>query len=113
VQQISNSLATRQILPKSATSFELVSTFFAYADDDEATVAIRLKQANLAGPAGYISLEDGYAIELVQQGIIHENNRSSFIELGDVKTVTQDGLVSEASIRGFWGHYRRLMQPAA
>ena len=113
VQQISNSLATRQILPKSPSSFELVSTFVAYADDDDATTAIRLKQANLAGPAGYISLEDGYAIELVQHGIIHENNRSSFIELGGVETVTQDGLVSEAPIRGFWSHYRTLMQSAS
>ena len=113
VQQISNSLATRQILPKSPSSFELVSTFVAYADDDDATTAIRLKQANLAGPAGYISLEDGYAIELVQHGIIHENNRSSFIELGGVETVTQDGLVSEAPIRGFWSHYRTLMEPAS
>jgi len=85
VQQISNSLATRQILPKSASSFELVSTFFAYADDDDATVA-NPPQAGQPRWSRRIHLaRDGYAIELVQRGIIHETNRSSFIELGGVE----------------------------
>jgi anthranilate 1,2-dioxygenase large subunit len=62
IQQIANRLATRQIIPKGPSRMELVSTFFTYADDDEETISTRLKQANFAGPAGYISMEDGYAI---------------------------------------------------
>jgi anthranilate 1,2-dioxygenase large subunit len=72
-------------------------------------VKIRHKQANLAGPAGYISLEDGYAIELVQQAIIHDRDGSSFVELGGTETALEDDLVSESPIRGFWHCYRNLM----
>ena len=113
IQQIANSLATRQILPKGPSQLELLSTFFTYADDDEAMVKVRLKQANLAGPAGYISLEDGYAIELVQQAVVHEPGGASFIELGTPEPAREDNLVTEASIRGFWHRYRGLMAPGA
>ena len=60
VQQIQNTLATRQILPKGPDRFELVFAFFGFEEDDESIRRIRIKQANLAGPAGYVSLEDGY-----------------------------------------------------
>jgi hypothetical protein len=109
IQQITNSLAVRQIIPRGPSRMELVSTFFTYADDDEATVNTRLKQANLAGPAGYISMEDGYAIELVQQSIVHAGDKESFIELGGTERALEDDLVSESSIRGFWYRYRELM----
>jgi phenylpropionate dioxygenase-like ring-hydroxylating dioxygenase large terminal subunit len=109
IQQIANSLAVRQIVPKGPSRMELVSTFITYADDDEATVNIRLKQANLAGPAGYISMEDGYAIELVQQSIVHAGDKESFIELGGTERPLEDDLVSESPIRGFWHRYRGLM----
>ena len=74
VQQIQNTLATRHILPKRPGQFELLFTFFGYADDDEEIRNIRIKQANLVGPAGYISMEDGYATELVQQAIAREKD---------------------------------------
>jgi len=109
IQQIANSLAVRQIVPKGPSRMELVSTFFTYADDDQATVNTRLKQANLAGPAGYISMEDGYAIELVQQAIVHAGDEESFIELGGTERPLEDDLVSESPIRGFWHRYRGLM----
>jgi len=109
IQQIANSLAVRQIVPKGPSRMELVSTFFTYADDDEVTVNTRLKQANLAGPAGYISMEDGYAIELVQQSIVHAGDKESFIELGGTERALEDDLVSESPIRGFWYRYRGLM----
>jgi len=112
VQQISSSLATRQFLPKGAGRFELISTFLSYADDDDATVRTRLKQANLAGPAGYISMEDGYAIELVQQAIVNDDGGGSFIELGGVEARSRVDLVTEAPIRGFWSHYKHLMESA-
>jgi anthranilate 1,2-dioxygenase large subunit len=109
IQQIANSLATRQIIPKGPSRMELVSTFFTYADDDEETISTRLKQANLAGPAGYISMEDGYAIELVQQSIEHGGDNASFIELGGTGRKLEDDLVTESPIRGFWHCYRELM----
>jgi anthranilate 1,2-dioxygenase large subunit len=70
---------------------------------------IRLKQANLVGPAGFISLEDGHAIELVQQAIVRDKEACSFIEFGGRDVASQDNLVTETAIRGFWQYYRRLM----
>jgi phenylpropionate dioxygenase-like ring-hydroxylating dioxygenase large terminal subunit len=109
VQQISNTLAARQIVPKGPDAFELIFTFFGYEDDDEEMRAMRIKQANLVGPAGFISLEDGHAIELVQQAIVRDREASSFIELGGRDIGSQAHLVTESSIRGFWQHYRELM----
>lgn len=40
--------------------------FFGYADDSPELRALRIKQANLFGPAGYILMEDTEATELVR-----------------------------------------------
>jgi anthranilate 1,2-dioxygenase large subunit len=109
VQQISNTLAARQIVPKGPDQFELIFTFFGYEDDDEEMRTMRIKQANLVGPAGFISLEDGHAIELVQQAIVRDQEACSFIELGGRDTASQEHLVTESAIRGFWQYYRELM----
>lgn len=109
VQQILNTLATRHILPKGPDSFELLFTFFGYADDDEEMLNRRIKQANLVGPAGYISMEDGYAAELEQQAIVHAPDAYSFLELGGIDTADAENLVSEGAMRGFWQFYRDIM----
>lgn len=109
IQQIFNTLATRHILPKSADTFELLFTFFCYADDDEDMLQKRIKQANLVGPAGYISMEDGYAAELVQQAIIRDQDACSLLELGGSEAENAEDLVNEAAIRGFWSYYRQIM----
>ena len=51
-QQFRNSLATRQIRPKSENDFELYWTILGYADDDAAMHQRRMAQANMVGPAG-------------------------------------------------------------
>jgi anthranilate 1,2-dioxygenase large subunit len=110
IQQIHNTLAVRQVLPKSAGEFELVFHFFGYADDDPALRALRLKQANLAGPAGYISMEDTEATELVQRAIEScPPGASSFIAMGDETCDLGSSLITEHMIRRFWQGYRELM----
>ena len=111
VQQIGNTLATRQLLPKGVNQFELVVTQFGYADDDEEMQAIRLKQSNLIGPAGFISMEDGHATEIVQQAINDRSAAGSVIVMGGYDAADQDNLVNEAAIRGFWQYYRELLGP--
>jgi anthranilate 1,2-dioxygenase large subunit len=109
IQQIQNTLATRQLLPKAPDKFELVVTHFGYEDDDEEMTAIRLKQANLIGPAGYVSMEDGYAAEIVQQAIVRDAQASSVLEAGGGTIEDQENLVNETAIRGFWRYYRELL----
>ncbi len=109
VQQILNTLATRHILPKGPDAFELLFTFFGYADDDDEMRQRRLKQANFVGPAGYISMEDGYAAEIEQQAIVRDQDACSFLELGGTDVADAENLVSEAAMRGFWQYYREIM----
>ena len=113
IQQIMNTLATRQIRPKAADEFELYWTYFGYADDDAETLAARLKQANLVGPAGLISMEDGEAIELIQRAIVRDGDQNSFLEFGVAPADPEQDLAGEAAIRAFWRNYARLMDGAA
>ena len=109
VQQIANTLAVRQILTHGPGAFELVWTHFGYADDDSEMDQIRLKQANLIGPAGLISMEDGEAVEIVQAAIIGDHEQRSFIAMGGGQAIDSDHLVTEGAIIGFWQNYQRII----
>ena len=109
MQQIQNTLAVRHIIPRGLDHFELIFTFFGYADDDEELRAIRIKEANLVGPAGLVSMEDGHATEIVQQAIVRDKNAASLIAMGGRTIADEDSLVTESAIRGFWRYYRELM----
>ena len=109
VQQIANTLAVRQILTHGPGAFELVWTHFGYADDDSEMDQIRLKQANLIGPAGLISMEDGEAVEIVQAAIIGDPEQRSFIAMGGGQAIDSDHLVTEGAIIGFWQNYQRII----
>jgi anthranilate 1,2-dioxygenase large subunit len=109
LQQIANTLAVRQIVTHGADAFELVWTHFGYADDDAEMDAIRLKQANLIGPAGLISMEDGEAVEIVQAAIRDAGNKASFIAMGGGTSDDCEHLVSENTIVGFWENYERVV----
>lgn len=114
IQQIHNTLAVRQVLPKSAGEFELIFHFFGYADDDAELRRMRLRQANLAGPAGYISMEDTEATELVQRAISSAGeDASSYIGMGDESNDKGSSLITENMIRRFWQGYRDIMGWAA
>jgi phenylpropionate dioxygenase-like ring-hydroxylating dioxygenase large terminal subunit len=109
LQQVENSIAVRQVLPKGTDKTELNWTVLGFADDDEKTTKMRLKQANLIGPAGYISMEDGAVGAFVQRGIPGALDETSIIEMGGRDHVSQDTRTTEASVRGFWAAYRTKM----
>jgi anthranilate 1,2-dioxygenase large subunit/terephthalate 1,2-dioxygenase oxygenase component alpha subunit len=72
-------------------------------------LALRLRQANLIGPAGFISMEDGAAAGFVQRGIAGAQAETSLVEMGGSGTASEESRVSEAAVRGFWKDYRRHM----
>lgn len=109
VQQIANTLAVRQIVTHGPGAFELVWTSFGYADDDADMQRIRLKQGNLIGPAGLISMEDGEAVEIVQRAVASDDRQQSFIAMGGGRGGDADHLVTESSIVGFWEYYRKVV----
>ena len=109
IQQIHNTLVARQLLPKGPDAFELVFHFFGYADDDAAMRGLRIRQANLVGPAGYISMEDTEATELVQRGVVRDAEATSVIDMALGADAQSDTLITETLIRGFWRGYEKLM----
>ena len=109
--QIFNSLAMRLIRPLGTGRFELTWILFGYQDDSETMVAHRLNQANMVGPAGLISMEDGEALELVQRSTAPDQSISGVVEMGGVgPIVDRDTRANETTIRGFWAYYSQLMQ---
>jgi salicylate 5-hydroxylase large subunit len=109
LQQQSNTLATRQIVPRGPESFDLNWTFFGYADDDEAMVERRLRQANLMGPGGLVSMDDGEIIERAQDGFRHSAESSGINEMGGRDHADADHMVTDVALRAFYRGYRRVM----
>jgi anthranilate 1,2-dioxygenase large subunit len=109
LQQINNSIALRLVLPKGPDQTELLWTYIGFADDDDAMTERRLQQANLVGPAGYVSMEDGAVGGFVQRAIRGSEDDCSIIEMGGFEHASQDTRTTEASVRGFWNAYRHMM----
>ena len=110
-QQIRNSLATRQIRTLDVDRFDLYWTMFGYEDDDESMTAHRLRQSNLAGPGGLVSMEDGEAIEIVHRATRSGRESHSVIEMGGRGDLPEEisFKATDVALRGFWSYYSQLM----
>jgi anthranilate 1,2-dioxygenase large subunit len=111
VQQIENSLAVRQLLPKGPRNFELIFNFFGYSDDTPEMVMQRVKQANLVGPAGLVSMEDTFATELIQSGTVRAGDVFSMADMGRDASDEDNAhsVISEEPVRRFWRAYQEVM----
>jgi len=109
LQQIHNCLAVRHVVPRGVGKMDLVWTYFGFEDDTPEMNRRRLKQQNLVGPAGFISMEDGCIGGFVQRGTAAAADEVSVIEMGGSTTESQATRATEASVRGFWKAYRRYM----
>ncbi|HYY05852.1 MAG TPA: aromatic ring-hydroxylating dioxygenase subunit alpha [Candidatus Limnocylindria bacterium] len=110
VQQQSNTLATRQLVPRGPQAFDLVWTFFGYADDSEEMTRIRLRQANLMGPAGLVSVDDSEMMEFSQSGVgPYPDDGATVLELGGRECRDEEHMITETAIRGFYRYYREIM----
>jgi salicylate 5-hydroxylase large subunit len=87
-QQQVNSVSTRHIQPNGHGSFDFVWTHFGFEDDTDEMTQRRLIQANLFGPAGFVSADDGEVIELSQFGFEQKPSHRAVAELGgDTKRI--------------------------
>jgi salicylate 5-hydroxylase large subunit len=109
VQQQVNSLSTRHIQPVGPGEFDFVWTHFGLASDDAAMTQRRLRQANLFGPAGFVSADDGEVIEFVQQAFAANNQARTVSELDGLGVQATDHMVTETLIRGMYGYWRQVM----
>ena len=109
--QIQNTLAIRQVLPTGIDKTVLNWTYLGFTDDTPELRRMRLKQSNLTGPAGFVSMEDGAVGGFVQRGIAGTvDGEEAILEMGGAGIETQENRTTEASVRGFWNAYRDYME---
>jgi anthranilate 1,2-dioxygenase large subunit len=110
VQQHGNILALRHILPKATDRTELSWTYYGYADDDEEMQALRLKQGNLVGPSGYVSLDDSEVLAQMQRVVEACPESVQVVEMGGRENLDPSSTaITETLIRSFYAFYRREM----
>src|SRR5246127_191380 len=109
LQQIRNTIAVRVVRPRGIDKTELDWIHLGFEDDDEAMSERRLRQGNLVGAAGYISMEDGCVGGFVQRALRFNDDDSGGVMMGGYAGDSQPFRSSEAAIRGFWKKYRALI----
>ena len=110
LQQQVNSVSTRHIQPNGHGSFDFVWTHFGFEDDSDEMQQRRLRQANLFGPAGFVSADDGEVIEFSQQGFESKPFHRTLAELGGREVGDTDHMVTETLIRGMYRYWRKVME---
>ncbi len=110
IQQQVNSLSTRHIVPRGAGEFDFIWTHFGFADDMPDMARRRLRQANLFGPAGFVSADDGEVIQFSQEGFAQAGDvPSTLCELGGTGTEGTEHMVTETLIRSMYAYWRKVM----
>ena len=109
-QQQVNSVSTRHIQPDGHGAFDFVWTHFGFDDDSEEMTQRRLRQANLFGPAGFVSADDGEAIEWSQEAFESKPFHRTLAEMGGRGVGNTDHMVTETLIRGMYEYWRKAME---
>ncbi len=110
IQQLSNTLAMRQLVTRGPQAFELAWTFFGYATDDDEMRRRRLRQANLMGPSGYVSADDSEVMKFSQQGVGAYPEAVGVMEMGGRDWHDEPHMLTEGAIRSFYDYYRKVME---
>jgi anthranilate 1,2-dioxygenase large subunit len=109
VQRELNTLGIRHIVPRGPHALDMYWTMFGYDDDTPEMDKHRLKQANLMGPSGYLGVDDNEAIKFLQDGFKHSYSDEGIVKLEPEKEGSTQTLISEASVRALYRHYREVM----
>ena len=110
LQQQVNSVSTRHIQPSGPGQFDFVWKHFGFEDDTPEMTERRLRQANLFGPAGFVSADDGEVIEFSQQAFESKPQHRTLAELGGREVQETDHMVTETLIRGMCAYWRKVME---
>jgi salicylate 5-hydroxylase large subunit len=109
IQQQSNTLAMRQLVTRGPRAFDLNWTFFGFKSDTPDLRQRRIRQANLMGPAGLVSVDDSEVLALSQEGAEVYPDTDSVLEMGGRSTADTDHMITEAGVRAFYKHYIHVM----
>ena len=87
-------------------------THFGFADDTLEMTRRRLRQANLFGPAGFVSADDGEVIEFSQAGFTQAGDSGATLcELGGTGVEATEHMVTETLIRSMYAYWKKVMKP--
>ena len=89
--------------------FDFHWTHWGYADDTPEMRLRRTRQANLFGPAGFVSADDGEIIEMCQQGFAHYPDEDALVVMGGREIESVEHMVTEVGIRGMYRYWREAM----
>ena len=109
-QQQVNSVSTRHIQPNRQEKKKKKRTHIGFEDDSAEMTQRRLRQANLFGPAGFVSADDGEVIEFSQEGFESKPYQRTLAELGGKTVENTDHMVTETLIRGMYAYWREVME---
>ena len=114
VQQVSNVVTVRLLLPKGPDRSVLIWWILGAVEDTAEQRAMRLRQSNLIGPGGYIAMEDGAVVGWVRRGVAGAEDRNSVLAMGGRGVEREsDSRCNELSVRGFWQGWHGLMRESA
>ncbi len=99
----------RQIIPRGPRRTEVQWTIFGDESDDEEMTLLRLKQANLVGPAGFVLVEDSEVLAKIQASVESYPESVQVTEMGGSDAGKTQRLVAENGIRAFYTYYRAAM----
>ncbi len=107
VQQISNSLAVRLCLSKGPEQCELLWWILGTEEDTKEQRDIRIRQSNMVGPGGVISMEDGVVGGWIQRATREDKDERSLVEMGGRDfTPIPNNRVTEVAVRSYWRAWR-------
>lgn len=109
VQRELNTLGIRHIVPRGPHEMDMYWTMFGYDDDTPEMDKHRMRQGNLMGPSGYLGVDDNEAIKYLQDGFKHSYSDEGIVLLEPEKEGSTETLISEASVRSLYRHYREVM----
>ena len=111
IQQLSNVITLRLIVPKGPLKSELTWWVLGAVEDTSEQRAMRVRQSNLIGPGGYIAMEDGAVVGWVRRGITGSEGKKSVLAMGgrDVERISESRC-NELAVRGFWQGWHGLME---
>ena len=109
MQRTYNVLTIRHFVPKGVDRTDLQWIYLGYEDDPPDLRRRRLKQLNLAGPAGFVSMEDGCIGNFVERGAAAAPDGVTLLEMGGAGIESQETRATETAVRGFWHVWRQMM----
>jgi salicylate 5-hydroxylase large subunit len=111
LQQV-NALQIRHIIPKGPNGLELMWTHFGFENDDEEMRERRVRQGNLFGASGMVSVDDSEVLAMMQTEYnTAEEDSACVLEMGTGgrENRSEGHMATESAVRGLYQYYREVM----